>query len=637
MRIKRALAAILCSAILFSSESLSMGVLASTAQNLDQVQSSDLTELEGTEEDSEDQNEKQEVEESPEASILPSEIPQETVSPDATEEPTQLPSITPTASALPTELPEETPAMDPESSMSPSELPSELPTATPLAEIDSLDMELVQASEDFLEVDEEGVLHIKEGKEIYGSSVRIPKEARRIPVGVFNEKTSVKYVTFEEGSQLEKIDAGAFEGCGITSIEIPEGVTCIEDAVFKNSYLTRITFKGKVTSIGKEAFSDTPIEGISGSEVTSVGNGAFSNCSSLTEVRMPNLETIGSRAFQYCTKLDSGMVWGSKLTLIGKEAFKGSGFVDVDMSKITSDAIVVEARVFEGCTKLRSVTLPGTLQGLETALFKGCTALTSVTLPEVLTSIGEDSFASCTSLQRIVIPEAVHKIQARAFEGCESLVEISIRNPKPEGDDFVIAQNAFPNRADNSKITMKGFDGKVQEYAEMRGYTYSSAFEKFGLFYYENSNATFLFNKGEAAPGEEIVVTVTIKDGYCLTGNGITVESDVAMVVPELVSTSGNKSIFRFTMPNGKATVSASVALVKDVTGGAISYEFQSVDGYIGSYDAQKKQLTMDKTGQETALIIKLNGENEYSDAKVHPFRKSRAPFSGKAEHTFPE
>ena len=29
--------------------------------------------------------------------------------------------------------------------------------------------------------------------------------------------------------------------------------------------------------------------------------------------------------------------------------------------------------------------------------------------------------------------------------------------------------------------------------------------------------------------------------------------------------------------------------------------------------------------------------EIEYSDAKVHPFRKFRAPFSGKAEHTFPE
>ena len=30
-------------------------------------------------------------------------------------------------------------------------------------------------------------------------------------------------------------------------------------------------------------------------------------------------------------------------------------------------------------------------------------------------------------------------------------------------------------------------------------------------------------------------------------------------------------------------------------------------------------------------------GKSEYSDAKVHPFRKFRALFSGKAEHTFPE
>ena len=34
---------------------------------------------------------------------------------------------------------------------------------------------------------------------------------------------------------------------------------------------------------------------------------------------------------------------------------------------------------------------------------------------------------------------------------------------------------------------------------------------------------------------------------------------------------------------------------------------------------------------------LRAEDEGEYSDAKVHPFRKFRAPFSGKAEHTFPE
>lgn len=619
MKIKRALAAILCSAILLSSESFSMDVLASVSENVE-VQMQDDVAAAG---ETKDELEEQEAEEVLEPSASPSATPQETDEPEATEEPTQIPTQTPaeipeetgnpseTPSAVPTispdatESPDATPTMDPESSMS----PSAVPTATSLVETENSDIGLVQSSEDFLEVDGEGVLRIKEGKELYGSTIKIPKAAKSIPVGIFNEKTSVKYVIFEEGSQLEKIEAGAFEGCGITSIEVPEGVTGIEDAVFKNSYLSKITFKGQVTSIGKEAFSDTPIEAISGSEITSVGNSAFSNCSSLTEVRMPKLETIGTRAFQYCTKLNTGMVWSSQLVSVGKEAFKGCGFVNLDMAFITNEGIVIDARAFESCTKLSSVTLPGLLQSVETALFKGCTALTSVTLPETLVTIGEDSFANCTSLQRMVIPQSVQKIQARAFENCESLTEVSILNPKPEGDSFVIAQNAFPNKADNSKVTMKGYDGKVQEYAESRGYQYQSLFQKYKLFYYPNDYASFS-NKGEAIPGDEVVVTVTVKAGYSLTGKGISVTSDVAMVEPELVSTSGNKSVFRFVMPGGAATVSASVAATKDVTAGNVSYEFKSVNGYIGAYDEAKKQLTLEKTGQETALIVKLKEES---------------------------
>lgn len=624
MKIKRALAAILCSAILLSSESFSMGAFASTSENVEAQMQDDVAAVEETKDDLEDQEQGPGTEKTSEPSVIPSELPKDTTDPEPIEEPTQLPEQTPSeipevtkdpegsvspmptmspdATETPEETPTEIPTADPDSSMSPEILPSE----TPIEEIGISDMALVQSSEDFLEVDEEGVLRIKEGKELYGSTIKIPKEAKRIPVGIFNEKTSVKYVIFEEGSRLEKIDAGAFEGCGITSIEVPEGVTCMEDAVFKNSYLTKITFKGKVTSIGKEAFSDTPIEAISGSEITSVGNSAFSNCSSLKEVRMPKLETIGSRAFQYCTKLNSGMVWSSKLTLISKEAFKGCGFVDLNMSSVTNEGIVIEARAFEGCTKLSSVTLPGSLLNIETALFKGCTSLQTITMPESLVSIGEDGFAGCTSLVRIVIPEKVQKIQARAFEGCEALVEISILDPKPEGDDFTIAQSAFPNKADNSKVTMKGYDGKVQEYAEKRGYQYQSLFKKYQLSYYKNDNVDFVFDKGEGIPGEEMTVALTVKNGYCLTGTGLVVTSDVAMIEPELVSTSGNKSVFRFFMPSGDAVVSASVALAKDVTNGAISYEFQSVNGYIGSYDTQKKQLTLDKTGQETALIVKL-------------------------------
>ena len=46
------------------------------------------------------------------------------------------------------------------------------------------------------------------------------------------------------------------------------------------------------------------------------------------------------------------------------------------------------------------------------------------------------------------------------------------------------------------------------------------------------------------------------------------------------------------------------------------------------------------KRSNQELPITKISNKkflSEYSDAKVHPFRKFRAPFSGKAEHTFPE
>ena len=48
------------------------------------------------------------------------------------------------------------------------------------------------------------------------------------------------------------------------------------------------------------------------------------------------------------------------------------------------------------------------------------------------------------------------------------------------------------------------------------------------------------------------------------------------------------------------------------------------------------RSMTLEEI-QHEEVRNKPNTLYEYSDAKVHPFRKFRAPFSGKAEHTFPE
>lgn len=55
---------------------------------------------------------------------------------------------------------------------------------------------------------------------------------------------------------------------------------------------------------------------------------------------------------------------------------------------------------FDGCTTLKQVILPGTLQTIQENAFKGCTGLEVITIPSTVTTIGEGAFEGCTSLVR---------------------------------------------------------------------------------------------------------------------------------------------------------------------------------------------------------------------------------------------
>jgi hypothetical protein len=98
-------------------------------------------------------------------------------------------------------------------------------------------------------------------------------------VGTFYDCTSLKTVTFDEGSRLEAIGKGVFQGCtSLTSIEIPASVTSIgSQAFFGCTSLISVTIPSSVTSIGYDAFStSTNIVSITiPSSVTSIGRLAF--------------------------------------------------------------------------------------------------------------------------------------------------------------------------------------------------------------------------------------------------------------------------------------------------------------------------------------------------------------------------
>lgn len=56
--------------------------------------------------------------------------------------------------------------------------------------------------------------------------------------------------------------------------------------------------------------------------------------------------------------------------------------------------------------------------------FYGCSLLKEVILPETVETIEEYAFSSCTTLEEITIPASVTNIAANAFEECTALKTI---------------------------------------------------------------------------------------------------------------------------------------------------------------------------------------------------------------------
>ena len=131
--------------------------------------------------------------------------------------------------------------------------------------------------------------------------------------------------------------------------------------------------------------------------VTSISVGAFSWCSGLTSISIPNSVTsIGIGAFSGCSGLTAITIPNS-VTSIGISAFSG-------------------------CSGLTSITIPNSVTSIGGGAFSGCSGLTSVTIPNSVTSIGNRAFEDCSGLTAVSIPNSVTSIGNYVFWNCTGLI-----------------------------------------------------------------------------------------------------------------------------------------------------------------------------------------------------------------------
>jgi hypothetical protein len=278
-------------------------------------------------------------------------------------------------------------------------------------------------------------------------------------------------------------------------------VTSIGDLAFYNcTSLTSVTIGTNVTNIGRAAFSGcTNLTSVTiPNSVTRIGDSAFDECSSLTEI------TVGTSNPAY-TSVAGVLFDKSQSTLIQYPGGKAGNYT------IPTSVTNIGDYSFDNCHSLTSVTMGNSVTSIGDYSFYTCSSLTSVTIPNSVTSIGDGAFMGCTSLTNVTIGNSVTSIGDWAFAACHTLTSVTIGNSVSSigGDAFALC----------SSLTGVYFQGNAPSLG-------SSVF-------YRDDNATVYYLPGTrgwsspfgglpAALWQQVILTVTVNptQGGTVTGSG---------------------------------------------------------------------------------------------------------------------
>ena len=185
--------------------------------------------------------------------------------------------------------------------------------------------------------------------------------------------------------------------------------------------------------------------------VTSIGDSAFSGCTNIISVIIPDSVTSSLyKTFVNCINLTDVTV-GSGISSIGYMAF--SGCTNLANVTIKDGVELIEAWSFENCTNLKNLVIPNSVTSYGGYVFDGCFSLEKISLPmnsgstfvglfgstydnkvpstlkTVTVSSGyvcEEAFAKCNHINTMILSEEVICIRESAFSGCSSLESLTL-------------------------------------------------------------------------------------------------------------------------------------------------------------------------------------------------------------------
>lgn len=201
-------------------------------------------------------------------------------------------------------------------------------------------------------------------------------------------------------STVKSIDSYGFYESGLLGITFTEAaqLETVGDWAFAYNDNLDISLPASVKTIGKYSFAyianRTP--DLSKTQITVLPEYTFAGCPNLHTITMPaTLQTIENYAFAGNPNLNEVVFTGSTLTSIGTGAFQNC--TNMHKINIPSGVTSIEPGTFSGCSNLNEVILPEGLQNIKDEAFSGCQNIHTMVIPSTVTYIAGNSFSGCNT------------------------------------------------------------------------------------------------------------------------------------------------------------------------------------------------------------------------------------------------
>jgi len=329
----------------------------------------------------------------------------------------------------------------------------------------------------------------------------------------FSDCTSLQDVDFiwKGSSKVKKIQAYAFAGChslkGDIKLfqqepqqrrkeELQDGTTAVKDDHDLNSSLVSVYdelltdneahTKQTVSKKKKKTMVDR-----STSSLQLIGPYAFSRCSEITSIRIPDhVSYIGMGAFSDCVSL-LFVNLPTEIRVVGASTFarckKFGSDSEYPIIAIPPNVTSIGPEAFWGCEAMERIKFShfntnGSLRIIKNGAFQRCKSLKKVILPDSVQRIGPYAFGTCSSLKYIRLPPGLEKLDDGVFQFCTLLHGIDCKA-------IPIKALLRPSNISKSMATKHDYLEHDESYSLKEDFSYCGPLQEIGDLVFESSDS----------------------------------------------------------------------------------------------------------------------------------------------------